>query len=242
VKHQPRPRVIRLRNIWVDVDPRSWNANMDVQVNVALGSGLVEEKVATLAEVAAKQAEILQQLGPDNPIVGLKEYRDTLAQALELRGFKNSARYFKEVDQAQLDAMAKEAANKPPPETPEMVIAKAQIQIEQMKAEAKAKTDMMDAQLKMSTTKAELELKRREMLLEDDRARDKIAADAVAKLLDIEAKNPGVDLSQRIQEIEQMRARAVRSPEEIAPRKRRVTVEHDEHGRLAGATVVDEED
>jgi hypothetical protein len=241
VKHQPRRRIVRLRNKWVEVDPRSWNADMDVQINVALGSGLVEEKVMTLAGVAEKQAEILQQLGPNNPIVGLKEYRDTLAQALELRGFKNSARYFKEVDQAQLDQMAKEAAEKPPQETPEMVLAKAQIQIEQMKAESKAKTDMMDAQLKMHMGKQELELKRREMLLEDDRQRDKIAADTVTKLLDIEAKT-GVDMSERIEQVSEMRARAIRSPEEIAPRKRRVQVDRDGDGRLVGATVVDEED
>ncbi|MBA3678377.1 MAG: hypothetical protein H0W74_13415 [Sphingosinicella sp.] len=241
VKHQPRAKMARLRGKWVNVDPRSWNTNMDAQVTVTLGTGLVEEKIQTLAGVAAKQAELLQQLGPSNPIVGLKEYRDTLAQALALRGFKNTGKYFKEVDQAQLDKMAQEAANKPPPETPEMVIAKAQIQIEQMKAEAKKQTDMMHAQLEMMKAKAELELKRRDMLLEDDRQRDKIATDTIVKLRNIEATT-GISQAGAIAQIEDMRARGVRSPEEIAPRKRRVRVERDGQGRLAGATVVDEED
>ena len=32
VMHQPRARVIRLRNKWVEMDPRSWNADMDVAI------------------------------------------------------------------------------------------------------------------------------------------------------------------------------------------------------------------
>lgn len=242
IQHQPRARTVRLRNQWVSIDPRTWDADMDVQCNVALGSGLAEEKIATLEKVAEVQAMILEKMGEENPIVSLKEYRDTLAQIVELRGFKDSARYFRPISLKQLQAMAQAKAQQPPPETPEMVIAKAQIQIEQMKAQAKAETDKMKAQLDMMKAKAELELKRREMLLEDDRQRDKIAADTVTRLLDIEAKNPGVDMSERIKQVEEMRARAIRSPSEIAPRKRRVKVERDGNNRLVGATVVDEED
>ena len=32
VKHQDRSRVIRLRDRWVEMDPRHWNANMDVTI------------------------------------------------------------------------------------------------------------------------------------------------------------------------------------------------------------------
>jgi len=39
VKHQDRPRTIRLRDTWVEMDPRSWNSNMDVSINVGLGTG-----------------------------------------------------------------------------------------------------------------------------------------------------------------------------------------------------------
>jgi hypothetical protein len=33
------PRMVRLRNEFVPIDPRVWNANMDVSINVALGRG-----------------------------------------------------------------------------------------------------------------------------------------------------------------------------------------------------------
>lgn len=37
VRHQDRPRMVRLRNQWVPIDPRDWDAEMDVMVNVGLG-------------------------------------------------------------------------------------------------------------------------------------------------------------------------------------------------------------
>jgi hypothetical protein len=37
VANQDAPRMIRLRNEFVEMDPRGWNANMDVTVNTGLG-------------------------------------------------------------------------------------------------------------------------------------------------------------------------------------------------------------
>src|SRR5205823_9798514 len=34
VEHQPRARIVRLRNAFVAVDPKAWDAEMDVSVNV----------------------------------------------------------------------------------------------------------------------------------------------------------------------------------------------------------------
>jgi hypothetical protein len=116
------------------------------------------------------------------------------------------------------------------------VLAKAQIQIEQMKAQAKIATDKMNAERDLLKTRMELELKRREIMLEDDRQRDKQAADAIIKLRDIEATT-GVSQANAIQQIEDARKSAMRSPEEIAPRKKRVKFERDGNNRLAGATV-----
>jgi hypothetical protein len=242
VKHQPRARVVRLRDQWTSIDPRSWDADMDVTVNVALGAGLTDERIATLERVVEAQMGIAEKMGEDNPICGLKEIRDTLAQIVEMRGFKNSGRYFRPITEQQMKQLADAKKNAPPPKTPEMVLAEAQIQIETMKVQADKEIGMMKAQTEMMTKKAELELKRREIALEDDRQRDKIAADTVAKLLDIQAKNPGTDLSNEIARIEDMRARAVRSPFEMKPRKKRVKVERDGNGRLVGATVQEEED
>ncbi|KQX60648.1 phage portal protein [Ensifer sp. Root1298] len=38
IKHQDRPRAVRLRGKWVTFDPRHWNAGMDATVNTGLGA------------------------------------------------------------------------------------------------------------------------------------------------------------------------------------------------------------
>jgi hypothetical protein len=69
IMNQSAVRNIKVRNRWVAVDPREWNANMDLTVNVMLGTGLIEEKVGALIQVSEKQHEILTELGPQNPVV-----------------------------------------------------------------------------------------------------------------------------------------------------------------------------
>lgn len=44
IEHQDQERMVRLRNEWVPVDPRVWDATMDVSVNVGMGAGQVDEK------------------------------------------------------------------------------------------------------------------------------------------------------------------------------------------------------
>lgn len=91
---QPKSRMVRLRGQWVDVDPRSWTANMDVTVNVGLGTTFTEKKIEALMAVAADQKDIASVLGLSNPIVGLGRIRNTRAKILELRGIKNVDDYY----------------------------------------------------------------------------------------------------------------------------------------------------
>ena len=95
VAHQDRPRMVRLRNEWVDIDPSTWNANMDVTVNVGLGNGMTEDRVMVLKETLAFQREILATLGPNNPLAGFGHVRNTLGKLLEQSGYKDTAQFFK---------------------------------------------------------------------------------------------------------------------------------------------------
>jgi hypothetical protein len=58
VEHQPRSRMIRLRNKWVEMDPRSWNADMDVSIAVGLGMGSKAERITTAQSILEVQKEI----------------------------------------------------------------------------------------------------------------------------------------------------------------------------------------
>lgn len=167
-QNQDAPRMVRLRNKFVPIDPRVWNSNMDVVVNVALGSGTTEEKMGFLGQIAAKQEMMIQQAGAyNNPMVDLAQYRNTLAQMLAMAGFKDASMFFKD------PAMSPPPPPPEPKPSPEEILAQVQAQAIQADIQKKA---------------AELELQREEMLRKDDRERDKLDADVMIKAAEIQAK------------------------------------------------------
>ena len=171
IRHQDRPRMVRLRNEWVPIDPRAWDADMDVVVNVGLGTGSIEQRVGLLTTVVGQQKEILQTLGPSNPIVSLKQLRNTMAQILELSGLKDASRYFSEITpEAEAQLAAPQGQQQADP---------AQI-LAQVEAE-KIKADIAIAQMK-----AQLEVEKQRKA--DDLERDKLDADIWLKAMEINAK------------------------------------------------------
>jgi hypothetical protein len=172
IRHQDKPRMIRLRGKWTQIDPRYWDADMDVQVNVALGHGTDSDKLQFLTMLSAKQEQILQTLGPGNPLVDLSQYRNTLAQICTLAGFKDAARYFKPVDMAQVEQQAQQQAQNQPPD-PNMML----LQIEGQKAQAQAHLDAAKLQ-------ADIE----DSIRQDQREREKMQMDMLVRVAEIEAK------------------------------------------------------
>jgi hypothetical protein len=168
VENQDRARVVRLRNQWVPIDPRSWDSNMDVEVDVALGGGTEEQKIAVLNAIAQKQEQIMQLMGPQNPIVTPQQYRNTLARLTEVSGYKNPDEFF-------LNPSMQPPPPPPPapPPDPAMILA----QVEQQKIQAD-----------IQNTQAELELKRQQTLLADDRERDKQEADLMLRAYEVQLK------------------------------------------------------
>jgi hypothetical protein len=100
--HQDQVRTVRLRNQWVPVDPQYWSTGMDACVNTALGKGTEMEKIATLTEIANKQEMVIEKMGPMNPLCTMSEYRNTLAEIVNLAGFPNEDRFFLPLEHAQV--------------------------------------------------------------------------------------------------------------------------------------------
>ena len=172
IKNQDKPMVIRLRNQWIPVDPRSWNPDMDMIVNVGLGNGNASERTALLNMIMGKQEQALMQFGPDNPLVDLKQYRDTMTQILAINGMKDGAKYFKEIDRQMLPQLQQQSMGQPRPDPTEML---ALVEMEKVKA------DIQIAQLK-----AQLEIEKTRM--QDDRERDKTDVDLMIRAAEIQAK------------------------------------------------------
>lgn len=98
VNPKSKERIIRLRGTYVPVNPQSFDPDMDVSVNVALGSMDTAKKIAVLRDVVADQSAILQQYGPENPVVDIAMLRNAKADILRLEGVKNVESYYKPVD------------------------------------------------------------------------------------------------------------------------------------------------
>ena len=139
IEHQDVVRTVRLRNEWVEVDPASWNAEMDVTVNLALGAGSSEEKLVLLGLIAQSQKELMQE---GSPLVSLVEYRKTLARSVELAGFPNSDEFFKPWGEQQEQEYQQQKSQQPP-QDPAMRLAEASIEIEKQKLQLDAKEAMM---------------------------------------------------------------------------------------------------
>lgn len=165
--HQDKPRMVRLRNQWVQIDPRVWDAGMDVNVNIGLGNGDLGERMQGLTMIAGKQEQIMQQFGLSNPVVTPSMYIRTIQKIVELSGFKDASSYFQD-----LPANFQMPQNEPKP-TPEEVLAQVQAQSIQADIQKKA---------------AELELKREQMIRDDDYRRDQLAQDLMLKKYELELK------------------------------------------------------
>jgi len=137
-----------------------------------LGVGMPEEKLNMLSAIASKQEQIMQSLGPVNPLVTLQQYRNTLTRMVELAGFANPNEFFLEVDPQQLQQMTEAAAKDQQPDPATLL---AQVQMEEIKA-----------RMQMDAMKLQLEAKKQAE--EDDRERDKMAADFALAAAEMELK------------------------------------------------------
>jgi len=153
-RNQDRPNVLSIRGRWVTIDPRALSLQWAVQVNVG-HRGTPSERLAMLNAVAQKQEQILAPaiaMGAlDTPLVGLKEYRNTLARMVETAGFSDVVSYFKE-----LPPDWQPPAPPPPKPTTDELLA----QVESLKVQATATDDQ-----------ASQEFDRLKLMIEDERSR-----------------------------------------------------------------------
>lgn len=162
-QYQQQPRIVRLRNQFVPMDPQNWDTEFDTIVEVGLGTGDNDRRIAVLTQIAAKQEEILTKLGVVNPLCTLQQYRDTLGKIVELNGFKDSSAFFLSPDNLdpETQQIIQQRAGKQ--ETPEDKV----IALEKAKAQAEIENDRMKLQaeieMKREKAAAELEIKRQEM-------------------------------------------------------------------------------
>jgi hypothetical protein len=169
-KYDNKPRVVRLRNSFVPIDPREWTSEFDVVVQVGLGTADDEQKIAFLTQIAGKQEQILMQMGVNNPVVSMGQYVNTLRSIAEIGGFKDADQFFNNPQQIQMlqQQMMQGQQAGPSPEQ------------QQMEADMALKRErmMLEIQLEREKMQAELELRRQELEAEAQLRALKAATDA----------------------------------------------------------------
>jgi uncharacterized protein (UPF0254 family) len=190
-QHQDKPKIIRLRNKFVPIDPRGWTADMDMIVNIALGRGSDEQRMMFLQQIAAKQEQILQQYGPNNPMVSIQQYVSTLNQITQLAGFQNPAQFYSEPTPEQVQQFMQSMAPEKKQDPAEML---AQVEAEKTRAD-----------ILIAAAKQELETKKAQA--DADLKRDQLIADVMLRAAEIQAKyGSQVDVATINAEVNRQRA------------------------------------
>jgi len=188
-KYQQKERILRINNKYVPFDPREWNTEYNITVNVGLGTGSKQEQLATMQMILDKQEQIIQGYGLNNPLVNLKQYRDTLAKFVQMAGFKDDSQFLMEVTEEQAQMLAQQQAQSQQQGDPQVQAAQALAQVEREKAQLKAQTD----QAKLQLDREQMQLEAQQKALELQQREVQQTADLALKELKIklDANNAG---------------------------------------------------
>lgn len=140
VERQDRARVIKIRGEYVEMDPRSWNAEMDFTLQVGLGYGTQEQKAQSAGNLLSIQEKLISaQGGMNGPYVEWKHVFNSLKQILPTLGYKGAESYFNEPEVAQRIRL-------PERPNPDMEKLKMEGQFKQMDLQTKQAESQMKAQ------------------------------------------------------------------------------------------------
>ena len=162
-KYYTKPDIIRLRNKWVEVDPRTWANRKDMTINVGLGTGNRDAQLSHLMTILAAQKEAM---AGGLSVVNESNLYNALVKLTQNAGFKHPELFWTD---------PKTAPPKQQQEAPEITIKKMELQSKENETGAELKlnaaTSMADQRIKES----ELVIKSKELQIKEfDAVTDRI--------------------------------------------------------------------
>jgi len=130
-----KPDITRIRNKWVEIDPREWKARKDLSISVGLGAGNKDQQLVHLTSILNMQKEAIQ-VGLTNP----EKIYNALAKLTQNAGFKNPEEFW--VNPA--NTPEQEVQQDRPSETE--IAVQGQLQIEREKAQAQLQQEQLRSQ------------------------------------------------------------------------------------------------
>lgn len=176
--NQDKPRELRLRNENVQIDPRSWASEFDVDIDVGLGTGNENIKTAQLNFIASKQEQILERLGPINPLVSFKQYYNTLAKLTAMADLPSVEPYFTDPTSREGKQLAGQMVQ----------LQQSQAQQRQQQAAQILAVEAQKTLAKRENDRATQALKMMEFLHQQDFMRDELAINTGLEIEKLEAE------------------------------------------------------
>jgi len=130
-----KPDIVRMRNKWVEVDPREWEDRKDLSISVGLGAGNKDQQLAHLATILQAQKEALA-IGITSP----EKIYNALAKLTQNAGFKNPEEFWIN----PVNTPAQEGQQQKPSEAEIMI--QGQLAIEKQKADAQLQQEQVRSQ------------------------------------------------------------------------------------------------
>jgi hypothetical protein len=148
-QNQQQGQMVRLRDKFVQVNPRDWHEKMDVNVSVGVGLGDKSQQLQSAMQVLEVHKQIVQmQGGVQGPLVTLANLHKALIKLADAVGMKNPETYFTDPAMAQQQQQQQQG---PSPEEQ-----KAQLELE------KTKLDLQGKALDLKSKNLDFEVKKLE--------------------------------------------------------------------------------
>lgn len=168
---------VRLRNKWVQVDPRTWKTRNDMTIDVANVSGSKDQQMVFMMTLLGIQKEAI--MAPQMGLVKPGNIYNTLKRIVRLSGQKGVEPFFTDPDEMGPDG--KPVNQAPPPPDPKAEIEKAKLEASVAEGQAKMQMDQQKnaAQLQNDQAKgaAQLQMEREKAIAQQQTDRERAAAD-----------------------------------------------------------------
>lgn len=202
VKHQDRPRTIRLRDTWVEMDPRAWNANMDATINIGLGTGSRDRDMAMLNQILNVQMAMTDRLAQGGfsaqALEMVPKINMTAIKLAESAGIKNPDQFYLDIKPDVLEEMKKQAANPPPP--PEVMKIQADQQSKQAELQQRDRELMVNAQIAQQADERKAQIESVQMQADIEAQNRKTQAEMIQSEREFELKRELAILEFQLQE------------------------------------------
>jgi hypothetical protein len=162
LKHGEDARKVKLRDQWVEVNPRNWKTRKDMTVMVGLGTGTRDQVNAYLMNILGMQTQALTLQGSaGGPVVTLTNVYNTLRKLTENAGFRSADPFF-----TKPTPQDEEKAKQPPPPDPKLQALQMKAQTDQQKAGMDMQAKQQDMEIKREAAQMDIQKSILEMRLE----------------------------------------------------------------------------